>query len=97
MMQEILNNLSSDIVFRSYLNNSFILNQMNSYMEEIEECKRERDEVEKDMDQLIRNIQMMMPYNIVEPGKKIDRYEFMTMVDKVKNESITNLIERRKN
>lgn len=85
------------MVFRSYLNNSFILNQYEYYMEELENCSREREEIMEDIKSLIHNIYMMMPPSLINQNTKLKDEEFIEIVQKVKTESIINIAERRRN
>jgi len=96
-LREFLNLLTEEQVFHSYLTNSFMLNQMNLFLKELNEGKRTEEEIERDIQDLIKSIELMSPDLSGASEVKLTASEFCNLLRNVKNQSIQNLSERRTN
>jgi hypothetical protein len=96
-LRDFLNLLNDDQVFYSYLTNTFILNQLNVLNKELEQEKRSRVEIETDIQNLIRSVEIMIPEALGLNSVKVSKEDFYELVKTVRNQTIENLIERRKN
>ena len=96
-LNELLNSLNCNIVFRSYLSNLFILNEINQIIQDVEDGKKQEEDLNIAIDSIIKSVGMLIPPNLLQKGATIDQENFIKVVTDVKHSSIKNLIERRKN
>jgi hypothetical protein len=96
-LNELLNSLNCNNVFRSYLSNLFILNEINQIIQDVEDGKKQEEDLNIAIDSIIKSVGMLIPPNLLQKGATIDQDNFIKVVTDVKHSSIKNLIERRKN
>lgn len=95
-LREFLNLLTEDQVFHSYLTNTFMLNQMNLFLKELNDGSRTEEDIERDVQDLIKSIELMSP-DLSGAEVNLTALEFCSLLRNVKNQSIQNLAERRRN
>lgn len=95
-LREFLNLLTEDQVFHSYLTNTFMLNQMNLFLKELNDGSRSEEDIERDVQDLIKSIELMSP-DLSGAEVNLTALEFCSLLRNVKNQSIQNLAERRRN
>lgn len=96
-LKEFLNILSEDQVFFSYLTNTFLLNQLNVLIKELEKGIKEEAEVQAEVDSLIKSLHLFSPEISGTDEVELSVNEFFNLIKTVKRQTIENLVERRKN
>lgn len=96
-LRDFLNLLDDDQVFHSYLTNTFMLNQMNSLIRELNEGIRTEAEIEKEVQDLIRSVEILAPDPSGMAQVNLSKEEFCRLLKTVKDQTIQNLAERRIN
>lgn len=96
-LKEFLNLLSDDQVFHSYLMNMFMINQINVLMGELESGGMSEDDVEQEIKNLMDSIDLMVPDAMGLTRASLTREEFYILLKNVKQQTIENLAERRRN
>jgi hypothetical protein len=94
---DFLNLLNDDQVFHTYLSNTFMLNQMNSLFSEIRNGSRDKEEVERDILDIMRSVEIIAPDLIGMMHVNVTSEEFHRLLKTVKQQTIENLVERRQN
>lgn len=96
-LRDFLNLLNDDQIFYSYLTNTFMLNQMNAFMREMKDGTRDEKEIEKDLQNLINSVELLTPSFEGTSHANLTKEEFYSLIKNVKDQTIQNLAERRKN
>jgi len=96
-LRDFLNLLSDDQVFHTYLSNTFMLNQMNSLFSEIRNGSRDKEEVEREILDLMRSVEIIAPDLTGMMHVNVTSEEFHGLLKTVKKQTIENLVERRRN
>lgn len=96
-MNELLHSLHSNLVFRSYLSNTFILNEINQLTRDMENGVRTQDDMNRTVDSIMQTVGMFIPQFLLQSESLIDHENFIKTVADVKYSSLQNLLERRKN
>jgi len=96
-LRDFLNLLNDDQVFYSYLTNTFMLNQMTVLFKELEQQNRPIIEIENDIQDLIRSVEIMIPEAFGMNSVRVTKEDFYQLVKTVRTQTIENLVERRKN
>lgn len=96
-LQDFLNLLDDDQVFHSYLSNTFMLNQIGFFMRELNEGSRSETEVERDIQDLMKSIEILAPDPNGQLHVDLTKEEFYALLKNVKQQTIQNLAERRRN
>lgn len=96
-LNEFLNLLDDDQVFHSYLSNTFMLNQVRSLMRELNEGIKSEEDIEGEIQDLIKSVEILAPGSTGMAQVNLTRDEFCNLLRTVKNQTIQNLAERRKN
>lgn len=96
-LREFLNLLDDDQVFHSYLSNTFMLNQVHLLLRELTEGKRSEEEVEMEVQNLIKSVEILAPDPTGMAQVNLTREEFCNLLRTVKQQTIQNLAERRMN
>lgn len=96
-LKDFFNLLNDDQIFYSYLTNTFMLNQMNTLMMEIKEGIRDEEEIEKDLQNLMNSVELLAPSLGGLAQANLSKEEFYSLIKSVKDQTIQNLAERRKN
>jgi len=96
-LRDFLNLLDDDQVFHSYLSNTFMLNQVRSLMRELNEGIKSEEEVEREIQDLIKSVEILAPDQTGMAQVNLTRDEFCNLLRTVKDQTIQNLAERRIN
>lgn len=96
-LRDFLNLLNDDQIFYSYLTNTFMLNQISSLVREMKDGIRSEEEVEKDLQNLMDSIQLLAPTLGGISQSNLTKEEFYMLLKTVKDQTIQNLAERRRN
>jgi len=96
-LRDFLNLLNDDQIFYSYLTNTFMLNQISSLVREMKDGIRSEEEVEKDLQNLMDSIELLAPTLGGLSQSNLTKEEFYMLLKTVKDQTIQNLAERRRN
>jgi hypothetical protein len=96
-LKEFLNLLSDDQVFYSYLTNTFMLNQVNTLIKELDEGIKSEEEVQIGVQELVMSLEILAPDFSGDSKVSLTKEEFLNLLKMVKYEAILNLAERRTN
>lgn len=96
-LRDFLNLLNDDQIFYSYLTNTFMLNQISSLVREMKDGIRSEEEVEKDLQNLMDSIELLAPTLGGISQSNLTKEEFYMLLKTVKDQTIQNLAERRRN
>jgi len=96
-LRDFLNLLSEDQVFYSYLTNTFMLNQIRVITKELNEGKKDEEEVEREIQDLIKSVEILVPDSPGMAQVNLSKDEFYNLLKTVKDQTIENLAERRRN
>ena len=96
-LKEFLNLLDNDQVFHSYLSNRLMLNQVHSLLRELTEGKKSDEEVEMEVQNLIKSVEILVSNPAGMAQVNLTREEFCNLLRTVKQQTIQNLAERRMN
>lgn len=96
-LREFLNILSEDQVFFSYLTNTFLLNQIQALINDLNNGLKEESEIQKEVNTLIESLQLFSPEMTGLNEIDLSVNDFFNLIRSVKRQTLENLIERRIN
>ena len=96
-LRDFLNLLSDDQVFHSYLTNMFMMNQIRVLTKELNEGKKDEEHVEREIQDLIKSVEILVPDSTGMAQVNLSKDEFYRLLKTVKDQTIENLAERRRN
>jgi len=96
-LREFLNILSEDQVFFSYLTNTFLLNQIQALINDLNNGLKEESEIQKEVNTLIESLQLFSPEMTGLNEIDLSVNDFFNLIRSVKRQTLENLIEKRIN